>query len=172
MTSFFGKLFGKKEEVITGGSVTDMIEGALDNLIGISGLEFDYKISTDGTEAEREKVFVEIGGLDEELLRARDGALLDAIQLFLTRITQHQLRDERVSIYVDNEGYRDQANQELIDLAEKLKNVAMEKGRPVYFRALPPRDRKVIHQYLAGDPRIKSHSVGEGLYKKIKIFPI
>ena len=48
----------------------------------------------------------------------------------------------------------------------------MSKGKPVYFRALPPRDRKVVHQYLAEDGRVKSRSIGDGLYKKIKIFPV
>jgi spoIIIJ-associated protein len=49
--------------------------------------------------------------------------------------------------------------------------VAVERGKPVYFRALTPKDRKTVHQYLAQDGRVKSRSVGEGLYKKIKIYP-
>jgi spoIIIJ-associated protein len=49
--------------------------------------------------------------------------------------------------------------------------MALEKGRSVYFRALPPKDRKIIHQHLASDDRIKSRSVGEGNFKKIKIYP-
>ena len=58
-----------------------------------------------------------------------------------------------------------------VELAEKLKGIALEKGKSVYFRALPPKDRKVIHQYLAEDGRVKSRSIGEGHFKKIKIYP-
>jgi spoIIIJ-associated protein len=73
---------------------------------------------------------------------------------------------------MDCNGFRQESNQALVDLAEKLKGIALEKGKSVYFRALPPKDRKIIHQYLAGDPRVKSRSIGDGLYKKIKIYPI
>ncbi|MCB0415883.1 MAG: hypothetical protein KDD50_16215, partial [Bdellovibrionales bacterium] len=69
------------------------------------------------------------------------------------------------------DGFRQEANDELIKLAEKLKGIALKKKKSVYFRALPPKDRKIIHQYLAEDGRVKSQSVGDGLYKKIKIFP-
>jgi len=166
MTGFFGKLFGKKEAA--GSSApAGLIDEVLSGLFQTAGLDFSFDIDDSG-----ENIFVEIYGDDEELLRAREGQLLDAIQLFLTRVLQHQLKDERVFIQVDNEGFREQANQELTELAEKLKNVALEKGKPVYFRALPPRDRKVIHQYLAEDGRVKSRSIGDGLYKKIKIYPL
>lgn len=60
----------------------------------------------------------------------------------------------------------------MIELADKLKEIALTKGKPVYFRALPPKDRKVVHQYLAEDGRVKSRSVGDGHFKKIKIFPL
>ena len=170
MTNFFGKLFGKKEKTTSADGAVGFIGETVQGLIETSGLELDFTISTDTDQPEH--IYVEINGPDEELLRAREGQLIDAIQLFLTRVSQHQLRDERVIIRVDNEGYREQANKELIELAEKLKGIAVEKGKPVYFRALPPRDRKVIHQYLAEDTRVKSRSVGDGLIKKIKIYPV
>jgi spoIIIJ-associated protein len=169
MTGFLGKLFGKKDTVTSASNPVELIEGMLDGLFETSGLDLLHTVFADETNPE--KIFVEISGNDEELLRAREGQLLDAIQLFLTRVTQHQLKDEKLFINVDNEGYREQVNKDLIDLAEKLKLIAVEKGKPVYFRALPPRDRKVIHQYLAEDGRVKSRSVGEGLFKKIKIYP-
>ncbi len=165
MSGFFGKLFGKKEAE-RASDAGEIIESCLRGLIDTSGLRFNYEVIRDGDEDFQ----IEISGSDEEMFHAREGQLLDAIQLFLTRVVQHQLPDSRAAIHVDSAGFRKQANQELTDLAEKLKNVALEKGKPVYFRALPPRDRKVIHQYLAQDGRVKSRSVGEGFFKKIKIY--
>jgi spoIIIJ-associated protein len=72
---------------------------------------------------------------------------------------------------VDCGGYRDETANALIERAENLKQICIEQGKSVYYRALPPKDRKVVHQYLAKDPRIKSRSLGDGLYKKIKIYP-
>jgi len=169
MTGFFGKLFGKKEGSSAAGTPAGLVEEVLKELFDLAQLDFDFDVLQDKDDPKY--ITVEIYGGDEELLRTREGQLLDAIQLFLTRVVQNQLREEQVTIYVDNAGYREQANQELTELAEKLKNIALDKGKPVYFRALPPRDRKVIHQYLAEDGRVKSRSVGEGLYKKIKIYP-
>lgn len=168
MSGFLGKLFGKKSTEVS--TPVSLINEVLEGLVQAGNFDFQYEVRQD--DQNKENILVEIHGPDEELLRSREGQLLDAIQLFLTRVLQHRLRDERVSIQVDNSGYREQANQELTDLAEKLKNIALDKGKPVYFRALPPRDRKVIHQYLAEDGRVKSRSIGEGLYKKIKIYPL
>lgn len=168
MTGFFGKLFGKKEAATAGTSV-ELVTEVLEGLLAAGDFDFTFEVNQND---ENNQITIEIYGEDEALLRDRDGQLLDAIQLFLTRVVQHQLRDEKVIIQVDNEGFREKANQELTELAEKLKNIALDKGKPVYFRALSPRDRKVIHQYLAEDGRVRSRSVGEGLYKKIKIYPV
>lgn len=167
MTGFLGRLFGKKAEETKPGTAAQVVEEVLQGLFASANLDLSFEV-----ERNEDRLTVEVFGADEELLRAKEGQLLDAIQLFLTRVVQHQMKDERVTIAVDNSGYREESNQELIDLAEKLKGIALEKGKPVYFRALPPRDRKVIHQHLAADGRVKSRSVGDGLYKKIKIYPL
>lgn len=172
MTGLFGRLFGKKDGVAaaTPSSVKESIIATLNDLFEAAKFDMVFDLVQDTERPEH--YMVEISGDDEEMLRAKEGQLLDAIQLFLTRVVQHQMPDERVVISVDNAGYREESNQTLVDLAEKLKAVALEKGKPVYFRALPPRDRKVIHQHLATDARVKSRSVGDGLYKKIKIYPL
>ena len=167
MTGFFSKIFGKK--AITANSPKALVEEVLGGLFKAGQFDVHFEVNEENG---GETLAVEVYGEDEELLRAREGQLLDALQLFLTRVVQHQLKEERVNIQVDNAGFREQANQELTELAEKLKNIALDKGKPVYFRALPPRERKIIHQYLAEDTRIKSRSIGEGLYKKIKIYSV
>lgn len=165
--SFLKKIFGGKSSSTTDTSNPQVIvEDILENIISISNLDLSYDVQIDGT-----RIFVEVFGEDEELLQTKDGQLLDAFQLFIKRVLQHKVTEANYAVSVDNDGYREKANQSLIDLAEKLKGVVVEKGKPVYFRALPPRDRKVIHQYLAEDERVKSRSVGDGLYKKIKIYP-
>lgn len=168
MTGFLGKLFGKKESP-TPASPIELITEVMEGLLAAGDFDFTFEINQ--AEDDKSQVFIELYGEDEALLRDRDGQLLDAFQLFFTRVVQHRLRDEKIVINVDNEGFREKANQELTALAEKLKNVVLDKGKPVYFRALSPRDRKVIHQYLAEDGRVRSRSVGEGLYKKVKIYP-
>ena len=118
------------------------------------------------------EVFIDFSGEDRAMLLAREGQLLDAIQLYTKRVIQYKLPNEKILLVIDCDGFREKADNSLRNLADKLKDVAISKSKPVYFRALPSRDRKVIHQHLSDDGRVQSHSVGEGFYKKIKIFPV
>ncbi|MCB0341533.1 MAG: hypothetical protein H6626_11685 [Pseudobdellovibrionaceae bacterium] len=169
MTGFFGKLFGGKKEEKLENSPEGVVENTLVSILNLSGLELSVEVEKD---VDTGDIFVELFGEDEGLAKDREGQLLDAFQLYLRRAVQHQFPDDILNINVDCGGFREEARQSLLELAEKLKDVAVDKGKPVYFRALPPRDRKVVHQYLAEDGRVKSRSVGDGLYKKIKIYPI
>ena len=166
MAGILKKIFGGKEKA--GERIDDIVEDTIIGVIEHGGFELSYEIKVAEDDS---SVEVELFGEDDEFLKEKDGQLLDAIQLLLTRVVQHQMPDAKVAITVDSDGFRQQANQALIKLAEKLKGIALKKEKSVYFRALPPKDRKVIHQYLSEDNRIKSHSVGDGLYKKIKIYP-
>jgi spoIIIJ-associated protein len=175
VSGFFSKIFGggKKESgsQAASGSSADLVEKTMQGLIEKASLDLQFTISSD-TSGETEEILVDLSGADEDLLTEKEGALLDAFQLFFKRALQHQLPDDRVNVSFDCNGYRDEASKALIDLADKLKEKALDSGRSVYFRALPPKDRKIVHQHLAGDERIRSRSVGDGLYKKIKIYPV
>lgn len=166
MTGLFGKLFGGKKKKADGP------EGVVDEILGqvieLAGFELSYDIKTleDGT------LHVDLFGKDEEMLTYKEGQLLDALQLYVRRAVQHQGPEDGINVNLDCANFREQADAALVALAEKLKGIALDKGKPVYFRALPPKDRKVIHQYLADDGRVKSRSIGEGHFKKIKIYPV
>ncbi len=165
MKAFLGKLFGggdKKER-----DVVDVVGDVLQTIVDLSKLNIGFDVVR-----EEDELKVDFYGEDEALLTEKEGLLLDSFQLYLKRVVQHQMPDDNVNLVVDCDGFRESVNQSLIELAEKLKGIAVNKGKPVYFRALPPRDRKIVHQYLAEDGRVKSRSVGDGLYKKIKIFPV
>jgi spoIIIJ-associated protein len=174
MAGFFSKLFGggkSKAEEAGGGEVEGLVRETLSGIIekGQFDLTFDIKFEK---EADQDGVLaIQFTGGDEELLKEKKGQMLDAFQLFLKRAVQHTFPDDKTNITVDCGGFRDETAAALIERAENLKAIAIEQGKTVYYRALPPKDRKIVHQYLAQDPRVKSRSLGEGLYKKIKIYP-
>jgi spoIIIJ-associated protein len=169
MAGFLSKIFGKKKQ--GGGEIESLLQETLDSLIEKASFSLDYDLSFEGGEDNENQILVEFSGEDEDLLRDKEGQMIDAIQLYLKRVIQHRFPEDRSNVSVDSGGYLQEANQALEDLAEKLKGVALEKGKSVYIRPLAPRDRKVVHQYLASDDRVRSRSVGEGLFKKIKIYP-
>ncbi len=170
MAGFFSKLFGGKKK--EGGSdIENRIQATVEGLIEKAGFDLQFELQSSKDDQGEDQLIIEFSGADEEILRDREGQMIDAVQLFVKRVLQHQLPEDRTNILIDCNGYREESSKELVELAEKLKGIALEKGKSVYFRALPPKDRKVIHQYLANDDRVKSRSIGDGLYKKIKIYP-
>jgi spoIIIJ-associated protein len=170
MAGFFSKLFGGKNKS-SGGEVETLVHKTLTGIIEKGQFDLSFKISYE-KEANAEGVLaIEFSGSDEELLKDKKGQMLDALQLFVKRAVQHNFPEDKTNITVDCGGYREESAAALIERAENLKTIAIEQGKSVYYRALPPKDRKVVHQYLALDPRVKSRSLGEGLYKKIKIYP-
>lgn len=175
MSGFFSKLFGggKKKEAAAQAtdSVVGLIESIMKGLIEKAHLDLSFDVRSQ-LNGETEEVTVEVSGADEALLTEKEGALLDAFQLFIKRVLQHQMPDARVNVSFDCNGFREESNKSLVELAERLKEKALDQGRSVYLRALPPKDRKIVHQYLANDERVRSRSVGDGLYKKIKIYPV
>lgn len=171
MAGFFSKIFGSGKKKDGPAEVESLIQSTVQGIIDRA--QFNLKFELTHTEENDEPVvIINFDGPDEGLLKDREGQLIDAFQLFIKRVLQHHLPEDRTNIVVDCNGFREESNQALVDLAEKLKGIALEKGKSVYFRALPPKDRKVIHQYLANDQRVKSRSIGEGIYKKIKVYPI
>lgn len=165
MTSLLGKLFGGKKK--GGSDLETLIDDVLKDLMDLTHLKLSFDL-----DRKEDEITVNFFGEDEEFLTSKEGQLLDSMQLYIRRVVQHQVPDEKVHVNLDCANFRKDAEQALIELADKLKEIALSKGKPVYFRALPPKDRKVVHQYLAEDGRVKSRSVGDGHFKKIKIFPL
>lgn len=170
MTGFLSRIFkGKKKEGDS--QIEALVRSTMEGLIERGQFDLSFEITCEEDDKGEAQMFVEVSGSDEALLKEKEGQMIDAIQLFLQRVVQHNFPEDKTNISIDCNGFREESNQALIELAEKLKGIALEKGKSVYFRALPPKDRKVVHQYLASDERVRSRSIGEGLFKKIKIYP-
>ncbi|MBC7421079.1 MAG: hypothetical protein H7328_10160 [Bdellovibrio sp.] len=169
MAGFFSKLFGgggadKKEDL------ESVVEATLNGILEKGNFDLSYELNLSKKDDVTD-VKIEFSGADDVLLKDFKGQLLDAIQLIVKRVTQHHFSDVQTNVIVDCGGYREESEAALIERAEHLKTIAIEQGKSVYYRALPPKERKVVHQYLALDGRVKSRSLGDGLYKKIKIYP-
>lgn len=165
--SLLKRLFGGgKKKGIAPDQVVELVGKTVEGIVEKTGLALDFEINDSD-----EGLVVEMTGDDTDLLKDKEGQLIDALQFYMKRVVQHHFPEDKTEVLFDSNGYREESNQALIELAERLKNIVIEKNKSVYFRALPPKDRKIVHQYLANDERVKSKSIGDGLYKKIKIFP-
>ena len=107
------------------------------------------------------------GGSAESL--ATDSAVLDAIQ-YLMRKMIAQKNSDRIPFAIDADDFRSRRKAELESLALSVAAQVKETGKSRTLDALNPAERRIIHVILQADPAVRSTSLGEGLFKKIKIF--
>jgi spoIIIJ-associated protein len=111
-----------------------------------------------------------IEGDKSGLLIGRKGKTLDALQFIVNRIVNKTL-DKRIRVVVDSENYRQRRRDSLTQMALRMGDKAKRIGKPVTTNPLNPGERRIIHLALKEDGRLNTKSKGEGLLKKVVIFP-
>ena len=112
-----------------------------------------------------------IEGEDAGLLIGKQGQTLEALQYLVTKILSKQTK-KKPRVVIDIESYRERHKQSLIELALKQGAKAKRIGKPVTLNPMNAHDRRIVHLALQQDKAIKTKSRGEGLYKKIIIYPV
>jgi spoIIIJ-associated protein len=136
----------------------------LDTMLGHLG--FTATIETQETD---DGPCLQIHSGESELLIGKDGDRLDDLQYLVNRILRrHHPKAERIK--VDCAHFRsiqeDQLKQEIQSIAERVKTT----GKSFQMRPLNAYYRRLVHNILADDPRIVSHSPqGEDRLKRITI---
>ena len=114
---------------------------------------------------------VEIGNTGSDgLLIGKKGETLMALQHIVSRMASHE-KLERCEVNVDIAGYRKRRENQLAQLAQSLAAKAVATGERVATEPLTTSERRVVHTALARNTSIKTQAVGEGLMKKVVIFP-
>jgi spoIIIJ-associated protein len=117
------------------------------------------------------QVNLAIEGEDAGLLIGKQGQTLEALQYLVTKILAKQTK-KKPRVIIDIESYRERHKQSLIELALKHGAKAKRIGKPVTLNPMNSHDRRIVHLALQQDKEIKTKSRGEGLYKKIIIYPV
>ena len=158
----FKNFFGDKPQ-----SAKNVVEKLLQDLLEKGGFQLSFSV-----DQKDQEIFVDIFGEDEGLLKTKSGRFLTALQTYFNRVVQAQFFDQGFFVRVDSGDYFAEKEEKLFDLAQKLKQKAISTGKPVYFKkALPPFQRRKVHQLLGEDNQVKTVSEGEGFYKNICIVP-
>ena len=69
---------------------------------------------------EEEGFQIDIFGEDEGLLKAREGRLLSAFQIYLLRVLQKEFPGENHRVFVDSNGFWEEKQEKLLDLTDRL----------------------------------------------------
>ncbi len=119
---------------------------------------------------EEERLSLSVDAEDAGLLIGKQGQTLEALQYLLTKMIAKKAR-RKVRVFIDIESYRARHQEALTQLALKSGEKAKRSGKPITLNPMNPHDRRIIHLALQGDKEVKTMSRGEGLYKKVVVYP-
>lgn len=98
----------------------------------------------------------------------RNGSTIDALQYLLRKIITQKF-PEKIHLNLDAGSYREDRQQELAALAIEMADKVKATGKSQVISALNPAERRIVHITLQDDTEIRSSSVGEGMFKKVRI---
>jgi spoIIIJ-associated protein len=116
------------------------------------------------------KLAYEVSGGNTGVLIGKRGQTLEAMQYLVEKIINKQ-NEQRIRVEVDIEGYLQTQRERLEKLAFRLSEKVKKSGKPVTAGQFNAHDRRIIHIALKEDREVRTHSVGEGYYRKLKIYP-
>lgn len=141
----------------------------LSNIFKLAGLNLD--LSVDLLSNEEEKLLkIDIIGEDEEMLLTNDSDLLASFDHCLRRFLGHLVPLEQdLRIQLSCNGSINSREEKLQQLAQKMKDKVLDQKAPVVLRPMNPTERRIIHQFLDKDESVRTVSLGDGHYKRIRI---
>ena len=117
-----------------------------------------------------DRIILDAHGAESGLVIGKKGATLDALQYVVNRIV-FKRPNEGPLVVVDAEGYRGRREDALMDLAQRLAEKAVKSGKPVPVEPMSAHDRRIVHMALAEHEGVTTESEGEGLFRRVVIFP-
>ena len=117
-----------------------------------------------------ENVTVLITGEYVNEIIAENGKILDTLEYLLRKMIGKSF-PEKAIISLDAGNFRANRNEELKQRGLELAADVKKSGKTLSIPSLNPSERRVVHIALQDDKDIRSRSVGEGLFKKVLIYP-
>jgi len=114
--------------------------------------------------------YLDISGEDLSLIIGKEGQNLDALEYIVNRILRHRV-ENRTGVRLEVQGYREKREKSITLLAHRMAKKAQKTGRPVTLQPLGARERRLVHLALRDVKGIRTHSIGEGIMRKVVINP-
>lgn len=119
---------------------------------------------------EQHKLTAKISGDDIHLIVGQEGLVLDSLQYLLRKMINRKF-PSKIMISLDAGDFRINRTQELQKRALAIAKEVKSTGKTRTMPAINPAERRIVHLVLQDDSSIRSRSIGDGLFKKILIYP-
>jgi len=160
------KLFGmkSKEIVIRAWPKDDLEDNSvakfLNKLLSLFPLELTYQIRQ-----RDDMIFFIFEGQDKYLLLRKEGALLLAFQHLLNKISPQKVQ-------IDCDFFRKRKERELRQYVQNIARQVHETGKDEVLDMMNPYERRIVHIAVNQIPGITTESIGNGFWKRVKIYPL
>jgi spoIIIJ-associated protein len=154
--------------------LTPRLEEFLKQLLAAAKFDLRFKVrrvDPDPNDPESPEIMVDFSGGDTDILLARGGELLEALEDVAIRVLRLETA-ERGKVCFDSNEYRSMRAYELRLTAETAAERALSSGAPFALSPMNSRDRRIIHLALKDNPAVRTESDGFGSQRKIVIFPV
>jgi len=109
-----------------------------------------------------------LSGDDTPLFTDDKGRLLDSIQHILVK-SANKNTEQSINIVVDADDFKKEREDYLKNYITKICTTVRKTNRPYILKPLNPSERRIVHILVKSEGDLTSESLGDGLYKKIKI---
>ncbi len=140
----------------------------LQELLRLMGFEAQITAAPQG----ENEILLNIESPEAARLIGRQAQVLDAIQFLVNRMVLIK-EDKSLHCIVDIERYRERRNQKLLQEASAAVERVLQSGQPVRLSPMGAADRRIIHQALKDNPRVRTQSeeVGGAGLKCVVVSP-
>jgi spoIIIJ-associated protein len=150
------------EELEPAEALEELLEEIADGL----GLEVKVVVEeSDGVLSGR------LEGEDVGLFIGRRGQTIDAVQHLAQRIV-FPGGPSPVRVAIDADGYRERRAELLRADADDAAEEALRSGRAVELDAMPPSERRIVHEYLRDRGGVETHSEGDEPERYLVVSPV
>ena len=137
----------------------------LEGLLPLLGTEAVVKLTS-----EDEKIVIELTAASAKSIIGRRGEIIDAVQT-LAGAVANTGRKEYKRVVVDCENYREDREETLKRVANKLAAKAVRLGKRVRLEPMNPYERRIIHAALVDNPDVTTKSEGKEPQRFVVIIP-
>jgi spoIIIJ-associated protein len=133
-------------------------------------IDFITENGTISIKEESNRIFFNVIGGNSAVLIGKRGQTLDAIQYLVDKVVNNKRKD-RIAVQVDVEGYLEKRRISLEKTAVRLAEKVKRTGKPATLGQMNSHDRRIVHIALKNDTLVRTQSMGEGVVRKLVIFP-
>jgi spoIIIJ-associated protein len=162
---------GKLDRAATAEALREFLE----NILRAGGLELRVTVRAAepaaGAEEGEAEVFADLDGIDKEILLARGGEVLKALEHLAFRALRLEPAFHE-KIHLDCAGFRALRFEELRMTARVAAERVQSSRQPFQLNPMSSRERRIVHLALKDFPGVRTESVGTGEERQVVIHPV